>query len=229
MRFFRLRDDERFPEISWDADKIHLGTTICPLDSSHQGADRVLVDLHVILPSVRIADVCWTFLSECLITDRVAELLSRESMTGYYLAPVTVTGVKKKSDRDKELPRLWELRILGWAGMADKASGVTLSYNCPGCGYFRYKGYSDSSKLIVPEQWDGSDFFMVWPLPRYIMVSERVRELFLKEKLTGAEIIPVEQLGSMMRDGDETLSPGRLRDWMPEERARLLGEPLGIY
>ena len=61
-------------------------------------------------------------------------------------------------------------------------------------------------------------------------MTEKVRQVVEKEKLTGCGLIPVENLPHGSPDDEHnTLMPGRLRRWMPEERARELGEPLGIY
>ena len=81
-----------------------------------------------------------------------------------------------------------------------------------------------SASLIDPQQWDGGDFFMVWPLPRYIFATDKVVKFMRDEKLTGIAFTPLDQLKS----GSE-LGPGRLSDYMPEDRAHELGDSLGIY
>ena len=65
---------------------------------------------------------------------------------------------------------------------------------------------------------------MVWPLPRFIFITDRVRQLIEAHGLTGCRFVMPEELADM--DG---FGPGRLSYWMPEKRARNLGEPLGIY
>jgi len=66
---------------------------------------------------------------------------------------------------------------------------------------------------------------MVWPLPLYRFVTQRVADFIRQQKLTGCELIPVERL-EFIGDG---FSPGGLSSYMPQKRARELGEPLGIY
>ena len=150
-------------------------------------------------------------------------------MTGFGLERVHITPRGSAAKKHREIPKLWELKLTGWAGMASETSGIKLRYDCPGCGHLSYTTFTDASKLIVTEQWDGSDFFMVWPLPRYIFVSQRVHDIVERERLTGCQLIPVEELESPLAHGIDTMSPGRLHQCMPEERARELGEPLGIY
>jgi hypothetical protein len=78
-------------------------------------------------------------------------------------------------------------------------------------------------ELIDPNLWDGSDFFMVWPMPGYVFVTDRLVTIILDHQLTGARCTPVSELGRT--DG---FSPGRLHYYMPQERARQLGGALGI-
>ena len=65
---------------------------------------------------------------------------------------------------------------------------------------------------------------MVWPLPMYVFITDRVRKAILENHLSGVRITAISELKKT--DG---FSPGRLRTCMPEGRARQLGEPLGIY
>jgi hypothetical protein len=44
------------------------------------------------------------------------------------------------------------------------------------------------SNLLDQNQWDGSDFFMVWPYPKFIFITARVAEFIKKYKLTGARL-----------------------------------------
>jgi hypothetical protein len=229
MTFYKLQDDERFPDAEWDVARIDMTTVTCPLSRGHQRASGRLNDLTIILPSIKIGDFSWTVFSECIVTDRVAKLFRQEALTGYRLSPVHVSGIRAKGSNVGQVPQLWELQLNGWAGIAGPESGIVLRSACEGCGHLVYSTYTDASQLIDPKNWDGSDFFMVWPLPRYVFVTERVRDVVLGEGLSGSELIPVQELESPRTRNIDSLSPGRLRDWMPEGRARQLGEPLGIY
>jgi hypothetical protein len=174
------------------------------------------------LPDGDVEDFVWTWYSECLVQDRTLELLRSSGLTGFELKPVKAR-FKKSTGRP---PRLWEMVVTGWAGMAKPESGIHLdeSKSCPACGHLRYTGLINARQLIDETEWDGSDFFMVWPIPRFIFVSEAVVRLFRERGLTGVEVVPVAKLESM--DG---FAPGRLSYYMPEPRARAIGEPLGIY
>ena len=229
MKFYKMRNDDKFPSLQRDMDCVRIESVHCPLSPGHQRSSPRLNDLTVISQSEDIADISWTFFSECVITNRVAEILAREKISGYTLELVTVSSVSRRSSGAKTLPTLWELKVNGWGGMAGESSGVRLIRSCEACGHLKYSTFTDPDNLVVPQRWDGSDIFMVWPLPRYIFVSERMKNLVLCEAFTGCEIIPVALLESPSECGFDTHSPGRLSHYMPEHRAHELGDPLGIY
>jgi hypothetical protein len=126
----------------------------------------------------------------------------------------------------KQLPKLWELQVTGWAGMAKSESGIHLdeATSCPVCGYLNYAGLHNPEELIDVQEWDGSDFFMVWPMPRYILVSQRAFNTLRDHRLTGARLHAVSNI-----EQTDGFAPGRLHYYMSDRRARELGEPLGIY
>ena len=110
--------------------------------------------------------------------------------------------------------------------MAKPQSGIHLNEakSCPVCGHLKYTGMQHPAYLIDESRWDGSDFFMVWPMPTHVFVTERVVEAIQQNRLSGVRLVRVSDLKPT--DG---YTPGRLSYWMPEQRARELGEPLGIY
>jgi len=163
----------------------------------------------------------WTWQSECLIQDHVLQFFRTQGFTGYEVKPVKASFTKKS---DQQPPKLWEVVVTGWGGIAPEESGVKLTYVCEGCGYCKYTGYSHPEKLIDEKQWDGSDFFMVWPMPNFIFVSDRVATAIDQEGFSGVQLIAPGDI-----EPTDSLRPGRLRWCMPDARAREIGEPLGIY
>ena len=79
-------------------------------------------------------------------------------------------------------------------------------------------------------QWDGSDFFIVWPLPNYFLVTSKVAEVLASNKLKRCQVIPLGEVkfGTIHVFGIG-FSPGRLRHYFSDKRAKQIGEPLGIY
>jgi hypothetical protein len=203
------------------SDSVHYEDKVsCPLDSGHSRPGRRSSPLNVVLPS-RPGDFIWTWMSECLVQDRVVDLFEQDRVSGYALSEGEASF--KKPSRLPP-PRLRELLVRGWGGLAPSSSGVKLLESCPGCGHRVYSTFSSPSKLIDPSAWDGSDVFMVWPLPRFIFVTTRVAGLIERAEQTGAALTPISQLCTQ---GD-TLTPGSLSDWFPREEATRLSSKIGI-
>ena len=206
----------------WVDGEIETEKIICPVNAGHQRGGKRLANLSVALRGRGIEDFVWTWLSECLLQDRVLQLFQRSGFTGYEVKPAKV---QFKHAAEHEPPRLSELIVTGWAGMASGESGIKLTKECRSCGLLRYSRCDNPGKLIEVSQWDGSDFFMVWPLPKFIFVTERVVQAIRDSRLTGAVL---ERQANMSFGMSPGFGPGRLSYWMPEDRARKLGAALGI-
>ena len=204
--------DEMGPE-SWGE------TRICPIEGPLGGGRRVK-DLSITLPGNTLEDIVWTWDSECLLTDRVLDLFRSSGLTGFEIKPVKAVF---KRAREKP-PRLRELVVTGWGGVAPPESGIKLAWQCPACGRRKYSDCVNPDKLIDASQWDGSDLFMVWPLPAFIFVTDRVAQVIRDNSLTGAVL---KRLGDL-DFGTGGFSPARLSYRMSEERAKELGGPFGI-
>jgi hypothetical protein len=190
----------------WD-ESMDSEQIICPLSEGHmRGGDRI-GKLAVTLPSPRVGDLIWTWGStECLVRDHVVSRFKEAGFTGFETAPVTVTEVGGRrdarpqgGDADAQPPRLWEFVVTGWAGEAADESGIRLTEYCEGCKSLTYSAATRPERLIEEAQWDGSDFFIVWPLPKFIFVTERVAELIRAERYTGCQLV---------RPGDLDLTGG---------------------
>jgi hypothetical protein len=57
-------------------------------------------------------------------------------------------------------------------------------------------------------------------------VTDRLADIFRKEKLSGAKLLTAQALPTQR---GATLNPGSLLQWMPEERASQLRQQFGIY
>jgi len=206
-------------------DDVDWETVICPVNDGHQGSGNRITDLSLELPGRAVQDFVWTFLSECLIQDRVLKIFRENGFTGFDVK--SAKAVFKKPVAGRDPPRLWEMVITGWAGLAPPESGIKLIEHCRACGHRVYSACNCPGALINSAQWDGSDFFTVWPLPAYVFVTDRVAQVIRDNRLTG---VLLQQPSDLDFFGNLTgrLTPGRLSYWMPAERARELGAALGI-
>ncbi len=222
-KFARLNSPPYQVLLEWDrlAGRMHA-KKVCPVDSAHNCSGKRLGDLHlVVLPNTVLQDFLWTWHSDCLVQDKVLRQFMSEGFTGFRPRPVHVRWEQPSTEA---LPTLWEIQVTGWAGMARPESGIRRTERCGVCGWQTYTPFTNPELLIDTNQWDGSDFFMVWPMPRYIFITERVASFIDVQGLTGAAVIPLHQMRIPRGFG-----PGGLRTWMDDDRARQLGEPLDIY
>jgi hypothetical protein len=169
----------------------------------------------------QMGDIVWS--EECLIQDHVLQIFRSEGLTGFDVDPADVRVLFPH----KPKPVFWELKVLGWGGIAPEESGIRRIDDPFGSGKSTYTPFSDAEKLVDLGQWDGSDFFIVWPLPRFYLVTSRVVEVVQRHELKHCRFVPLQEWSQ--DEPNVLLGPGRLSDWFPDERARQIGEPLGIY
>jgi len=219
-QFWALRQAAARP--AWlDETGLKVRYVECAANREHHGTAGLLGSLSVVLVSKHVGDFVWTWLGDLLVGERARAFLRENKLTGYRLKKA---GVRFRKPEYGPPPKLWELKVIGWAGMASTASGVELAYSCSTCGMLEYR-MKDSSRVVEPLRWDGSDFFMVWPLPRFIFLSDRAATLLRKAKLKGITVLPAQELELDLR---ASFHPGRLSHHMPLKRARELGQELGI-
>jgi hypothetical protein len=149
------------------------------------------------------------------------DLFRQEGFTGFEVKPVKAR-FKRGSGSP---PQLWELVVTGWAGLANPESGIRRTRICEACKSVKYSGLEHPELLIDEAQRDGSDFFMVWPLPLFVFITQRVADCIRDHRLTGIVLKDVKGCTGI---GESGFMPGRLSYWMPESRARELGEAAGI-
>jgi hypothetical protein len=192
----------------------------CPIKPAGHTRGRRSSALDMVVPCDPAPDVIFTWMSECLIQEPVRVIFESEGLTGFSALPA-----RAYTKRTGAPIPVHELAVTGWGGMAPEASGIREVERCPGCGHLHYSRLEAPEKLIDPKNWDGSDFFMIWPLPRFRFVTGRVVETCQRHGVTGVSFTQNWPRARTKRIG---YSPGRLSYYMPQERAHLLGDALGI-
>jgi hypothetical protein len=157
-------------------------------------------------------------MSDCLLSGAIIEELGSRKYTGFMTDEVHMTSPSPVGFS------YLQFKAVGWGGMASEQSGIKRTYHCPACGHSRYSSLLRADKLFDASQWDGSDIFLIWPLSKFIFATERVARLLIDLRVTGLEILPVEEL-NIEGDGFTT---GRLSYCLPSDRAATIGNPLGI-
>jgi hypothetical protein len=138
--------------------------------------------------------------------------LKERQLSGYTSTPLKVNDRKSKVAINSD----WSLLIpTGWGGIASKKTGIRIKEYCPYCEHVEFCNLTNAKELVNLDAWDGSDFFMIWPLPRFIFVSEEAKHIM--DGMQGAEFVKMEDL-----DYTGSLAPGKLSYYMPESRLREL-------
>ena len=195
MRFYQLYHKDsrgKFIELNHDDPGRRLFRNPCPVHGKFGGAGYWDGNLNILLEGDNIGDIEWTYGSDCLIQDHVLQTFKDEGLTGF---TVKALGKTTETDKKKYKPvNLHELVVTGWGGDASPESGAALQEYCPICFRARFSGITDFSKLIDINQWDNSDFFIIWPLPLYIFVTEKVSDILRQKGFSGYELTPVQDL-----------------------------------
>ena len=194
---------------AWTPGEVMVERLACIKNPNHRSGGKRLSDLSVTLAEGAVPDFVWTWDSELLVQDESLNILRKAGLSGFEPKPAKVHLAKGR----RAAPKLWELRVFGWGGFAGAGSGVHLIESCEECGYQLYSCFKKSSLLLDRQQWDGSDFFIVWPLPRFIFVTDRVAEVLRRHKLSGMKLQPLEKMKCQ-----GTLSPGNLAWYLPESK-----------
>jgi hypothetical protein len=218
---FWLLDAPPAQQFAEEANDSKHDPIICPIHASHRSGVRRIGNLSIVVRPSAMKDFVWSWSTDILISEKILGLFKKHQVTGYETAPVKVVCGKAS---DAPPAPLRELIVTGWGGAAAAAAGVKLIECCPACGH-RYYTIAEPSLLIDETAWDGSDLFIVWPLPKYRFVSDRLAHILRSEKISGIKLIPAADIP--MKKGAR-VGPGSLSYWMPEARARELGDPFGI-
>jgi hypothetical protein len=110
--------------------------------------------------------------------------------------------------------------VTGWAGIASPESGIRLVEVCAGCGMRKYSGVERHDKLIDWEQWSGDDLFIVWPLPKFILISSRGADVLRSLKVKSYNL-------ASMRIPIRGPCVGPLSYYMPRDVAETYGKVVG--
>lgn len=117
-----------------------------------------------------------------------------------------------RKNSQAEIPKVWELVVTGKGGEAHHDSGIRLLYLCTGCGLRRYSSYQNGF-VVDTNQWDGSDFFTVNGYPAFVLITERVKNFIIENKLVNCSILRAEDIewGDFSRPEDhpEDFIPSR--------------------
>jgi len=132
-------------------------------------------------------DIVHPFPGMIWVKENIVTLLKSISPTGVDFIPVELQK-KKGLKKNIELPQLWELYVRGkaWRKGVDPQSIIK-------CDLCERTEFPHPDILAVDEsRWDGSDFFNVDQNPNIIIVTEKVHDILVKNKISNIDLIPID-------------------------------------
>lgn len=191
-------------------------TIVCRLPRPRKNSDIIFVSLQDFERS-------W-FAQYTLISPRVQSLLQEIDATGFELRDVV--DMRLGFEHAPEDRAYKQLVVLGWGGLPSEDSGVKRIDS--ELGEFCFSRCTNPSKLLDCAQWDGTDFFRIWPIGTFI--TERVYSILSENHIKYVSMKAIETLDEEpMSDGVTTFIGMPLRLLFPDDRAKEIGQPLGIY
>ena len=194
----------------------------CPITTEHVDGRRRVSPLSVTLKhSLRDEMMIWCWVEGLVIHERLLDGIKQQGFSGYRTQAASVRF------RDGQLSNEYhEFIVAGWAGVATAESGVRVEKSCPGCHWKRYSAIANYESLIDWSQWTGDDFFIVWHLPRFILITERVAHWLLTQNVKSCALRGLDDCDHPV--GSSGFTVGRLSSYIPEDLAIKYGGPLGL-
>lgn len=191
---------------------------VCPRNPDHAYREIRSSPMRLVWTGGPTSDVMWSPYGDAIVKPSVAEAMEQEGLTGFHLQPV----IFENTLGDRIASDLLELKFVGWGGVARPSSGIRMIEECPYCKRRVYSGYSRPELIFDIDAWNGDDVFIIWPLPRYPMARESLKDLFERCDFSGVKFEPLRKLPPIVAG---TLSPGNPQDWFdPEQLAFIEAE-----
>ncbi len=223
---FNLRGPESERLLAGDEPPREQVVLHCPISLEHNGGRREVGELMLQLKhNKRDQWIIKDWMGNRVVHESLLAEFDRRGFTGYRLLPSTVRF------RDGSVSSEYrELVVVGWGGHARPESGIRLREECPGCLRREYSDLDDGEQLIDWSQWTGEDFFLVWPLPGFPLITKRVADALISLNVKSYSLRPLVALeGRNLMGGACTgYSVGRLSLYIPEDLAIKYGRPLGL-
>ena len=226
VTYFNLTrpDSERLlADTAEGAPEAEIEVLQCPITDEHlDGSKRVSELAWQVTHNDKGELLIWDWIEGCVVHRRVLDEFVKRGLTGYRLKPATVRFRDGIVSND-----YCELIVTGWAGVARRESGIRVVKNCPACHWKTDSALEDVEQLVDWNQWTGEDFFIVWPLPKFILVTERAAQTLLELKTRSFRLRGLlEDVDPMVRELGFTVS--RLSNFLPHDLASKYGKPLGL-
>ena len=138
-----------------------------------------------------IPDFEWPVLYSVVVSEQVIDVIRRTGLTGWEAANVVITNPRRCASHVE----MYELVVLGSAGIPNFEKPLRFISQCQVCGRIEYEKHDFEDFSIDPQQWDGTDFFRFSPpFHGHIMISEKAAQLFRDSDLTNYQLTSIDEV-----------------------------------
>jgi hypothetical protein len=183
-----------------------LKTVLCDFNPSHAARELWVKPLSIVLNRPPL-DFEFSVYGDILVSEAVRNEFINHSISGVEWREVTVFNT---SDIERSDCSVWEMVIVGWGGVASPESGIVEIERCEACGRSVFSGYKLPRRILNLVDWDGTDVFAIWPLPRYVLCVGSVACFLEERSFSGIQVRSLDHLPEVVAG---TLSPGNPVDW----------------
>ncbi len=195
---------------------------LCPNSKEHGDLNRRVGPLVLEVSHNRKDEIMiWGWIESYVVHSRLLEEYVKQGFTGYRTKPAVVRFRDGSTSNEYH-----EFIVTGWAGIALPESGVQVVNSCSACHWKTYSSIVDYNNLIDWSQWTGEDFFMVWPLPKFILITEPVANVLQRYTSKSFRLMKPDNLAPFATSDGFTVA--RLSNFLPDDLAIKYGRPLGI-
>jgi hypothetical protein len=154
-------------------------TTRCQVCGRHTSKKQVR-NLTIELYGAEVVDIIWSDGDEVFVSRTVGEVLMncrlrglnfREAYLAAWWAVDASTNEMVDFSHIYSPPQIFQLVITGRGGSIHPKTKTTHESQCATCGTKVYKPLRHGFR-VDPEQWDGSDLFVMDEFPGYILMTE---------------------------------------------------------
>ncbi len=159
------------------------------------------------------------------VSDTLLNIFRDAKITGY---EVVAADARIPFPHNPERTKFWQLVVTGWGGSASPLSGIA-EIDRNRFGNHKYTPCTNVKMILDPGQHDGSDLFLVWPLPTKVWVSSKLKTLLHTNGIKHFDLSPVESHRFERLDEDPIgFGPKPLACYLPPDRATEVGSKSGI-
>lgn len=163
--------------------------------------------------------------SSLFISDELLKDFRRAGISGFEAIDA---DIRLAFPHQPQQARYWQIVVTGWGGIANPRSGVVM-LETKKFGAQKYSPCANVRLLLDPDSYDGSDLFMVWPLPYVIWVSPKLASLLAANRAQHYQLDPVRSYRFERLPGNPIgFGPFPLECYLPPDRAAQVGAASGI-